>query len=41
MKGIADNNFEEFLKKIREKISALFDEHKDILNILDELILKN
>ena len=36
MKGIADNNFEESLKKIREKISALFDEHKDILNILDE-----
>lgn len=36
MKEIADNNFEESLKKIREKISALFDEHKDILNILDE-----
>ena len=36
MKGIADNNFQESLKKIREKISALFDEHKDILNILDE-----
>ena len=36
MKGIASNNFDEALKKIREKISDLFDEYKDILKSLDE-----
>ena len=36
MKGIASDNFDEALKKIREKISELFDEYKDILTYLDE-----
>ena len=36
MKGIASNNFDEALKKIREKTSDLFDEYKDILKSLDE-----
>ena len=36
MKGIANNNFNEVLEKIREKISELFDEHKNVLESLDE-----
>ena len=36
MKGISGSNFEEALRKIRNKISTLYDEYKDILPYLDE-----
>ena len=36
LKGISGSNFEEALSKIRNKISTLYDEYKDILPYLDE-----
>ena len=36
MKGISGSNFEEALSKIKNKISTLYDEYKDILPSLDE-----
>ena len=36
MKGISGSNFEEALRKIKNKISTLYDEYKDILPSLDE-----
>ena len=36
MKGISGSNFEEALNKIKNKISTLYDEYKDILSSLDE-----
>lgn len=36
LKGISGSNFEEALSKIRNKISTLYDEYKDILPFLDE-----
>ena len=36
LKGISGSNFEEALSKIRNKISTLYDEYKDILPSLDE-----
>ena len=36
LKGISGSNFEEALSKIKNKISTLYDEYKDILPSLDE-----
>ena len=36
LKGISGSNFEEALRKIKNKISTLYDEYKDILPSLDE-----
>ena len=36
LKGISGSNFEEALNKIKNKISTLYDEYKDILPSLDE-----
>ena len=36
LKGISGSNFEEALNKIKNKISTLYDEYKDILPYLDE-----